>query len=243
MREKAHLRVGTYESEVEALLVFNLGIRNVEGVIALARHDMVLLPGACHLARAALECCVRAAWLVDDADPIKRDARWIAHLDGEISAICRSSKRRKKYDANVEAAGEKRRILKKFRDDVARELEHRGVQLLKRLPNFKQMLSSIGGDNLYSVYIELSQYTHGGHAATWLYRGAGVGTVKETGEYIQSGQWILPLRVCWLALCHPGDVVTTRVARSDSAAWSHEFRAMIDTLFKDLAFDQSQPLH
>jgi hypothetical protein len=117
------------------------------------------------------------------------------------------------------------------------------LQEKAHLHTFEPMLSSIGGNNLYSAYIELSQYTHGGHAATWLYRRAGVGTLKEVGEYIQHGHWILPLRICWLALCYPGDLVTARVAQSDSAAWAHKFRAMIDALFKDLAFDQSRPLH
>ena len=42
--------LGRYESEVEALNLFYLAIRNIEGVIALARADLVLesVPGSIH---------------------------------------------------------------------------------------------------------------------------------------------------------------------------------------------------
>lgn len=76
LQEKARLVVtGYYEAEVEALLIFNLGIRHVEGVITLARSDLVLLPATYHLARAAFECCVRAAWLINEENPMKCEAR------------------------------------------------------------------------------------------------------------------------------------------------------------------------
>jgi hypothetical protein len=243
LRQKALLCVGVYESDLEALLIFNLGIRHVEGVTALARRDLVLLPAPFHLARAALECCVRAAWLVDDAGPMRREARWIAHLDGEISAIRRSSERLEKFGLDVEAARERAQKLTKFRNDVARAVERHGVQLLKQLPNFEQMLSSIDGSHLYSVYIQASQYTHGGHSATWLYRSEGVGTHKQIGEDIRAEQWILPLRMCWLALSRPGDVITTRIAQSASAASSHECSALVDAAFEDLASDRPDLLH
>ena len=168
LQRTARLVTGRYEADVEARLIFILGIRHVEGVIALARRDLVLLPAAYHLARAAFECCVRAAWLVNEENPMKREARWVAHLDGEISAIRRSSDRLGSAGTNVDQARARGRQLKQFRDNLARALQDRGVPLLKQIPNFEQMLSSIAGDHLYSIYIEASQYTHGGHAATWL---------------------------------------------------------------------------
>jgi hypothetical protein len=223
---------GRYEADVEARLIFILGIRHVEGVVALARCDLVLLPAAYHLARAAFECCVRAAWLVNDENPMKREPRFLAHLDGEISAIRRSSERLERAGTNVDAAHARGRQLKQFRDDVARALQDRGVPLLKQIPKFEEMLSSIGGDHLYPIYIEASQYTHGGHAATWLYRGGGgVGTHKVIKETIMAEHWILPLRMCWLALCHPGDIVATRIARSADAAWSHECAILVEAAF------------
>ena len=151
----------------------------------------------------------------------------LAHLDGEISAIRRSSDRLESAGTNVDAARARGRQLKRSRDDLARALQDRGVPLLKQIPNFEQMLSSTAaGDHLYSIYIEASQYTHRGHAATWLYRMGGVGTHKVVRETITAEQWILPLRMCWLALCHPGDIVATRIARSASAAWSRRVRGL-----------------
>jgi hypothetical protein len=57
--------LGKYESEIEALNLFYLTLRDVEGVIELGRADLVLLPPAMAAARAAFECGVKSAWLVD----------------------------------------------------------------------------------------------------------------------------------------------------------------------------------
>jgi hypothetical protein len=75
--------LGKYEAEVEALNLFKLAIRNIEGVIALARTDLVLLPPAIASARAGFEAAVKAAWLIDADDPFDREARWIVHLASE----------------------------------------------------------------------------------------------------------------------------------------------------------------
>jgi len=53
-------RLGRYESQIEALNLFNLTIRNTEGVLSLARTDLVLLPAAAAVARATLETGVKA---------------------------------------------------------------------------------------------------------------------------------------------------------------------------------------
>lgn len=224
-------------------MIFNLGIRHAEGVIALAKTDLVLLPASFHLARAAFECCIRAAWLVDEVEPLKREARYIAHLDGEISAISRSSDRQEVAGSNVGAARTRANKLKQFRDALADALMERGVPLLKQIPKFEQMLSSIGGKSLYPAYIEASQYAHGGHAATWLYRRSGVGTQKVIGETISPEQWILPLRMCWLALYRPGDIIATRIANSPDMAWSHSLTALIEAAFNDLASGRNDLIH
>ena len=82
---------------------------------------------------------------------------------------------------------------------------------LSRFPSFDQMLTSIGGQNLYAVYVHLSQFMHGEHAATWLYRSGGLGTEKRLGEFIQPAHWYLPLRVSWLSLVHPGRLLISRL--------------------------------
>jgi hypothetical protein len=235
LQERDLLHATKYESDREALLIFNLGIRHVEGVTALARRDLVSLPAAYHLARAAFECCVRAAWLVDDPDQMRREARWLAHLEREISDLLRSSERLEKAGHNVARRRERARTLTEFKNDVGALLESHGVKLLKKVPNFHQMLDSIGGRDLYPLYIEASDYSHGGHGATWLYRRNGIGTHAVIGENIRAEQWIVPLRTCWLALGTPGDIITTRIAQSSSAAWSHDCRTRVDAAFENLA--------
>jgi hypothetical protein len=58
-----------YEADFEAVNLFNLVIRHVEGVLALARSDLVLAPPAYACARAAFETAAKAAWIVNADDP------------------------------------------------------------------------------------------------------------------------------------------------------------------------------
>ena len=184
LQARRSISVGTYEADVEALLVFNLGIRHVEGVVALARQDLVLVPAAYHLARAAFECCIRAAWLVDQVDPLQREPRWVAHVKGEIDALKRASDRLEKSGIDVSATRRRARTLSDFVNGVAAALDARGIEPINKVPDFAQMLSSLGAEHLYASYIEASQYTHGGHGATWHYRTGGLGTEKQIGEAI-----------------------------------------------------------
>jgi hypothetical protein len=82
-----------YSSSAEALMLFNLFIRQIEGVLTLARHDMVLLPAAFACARAALETAAKATWMVDANDPFTRETRWLAHMEEEARVYDRSAKR------------------------------------------------------------------------------------------------------------------------------------------------------
>jgi hypothetical protein len=75
--------LGKFESDVEALLLFTLVIRDIEAILTLARTDLVLLPSACVLARAVFEIAVKAAWMVHPDDPFDREVRWLAHLAEE----------------------------------------------------------------------------------------------------------------------------------------------------------------
>ena len=85
--------LGRYESEIEAVNLFALAIRDIEGVVALAREDLVLLPPAMAAARAAFEAAVKGAWIVDVDDPFEREVRWLAHLKAEERFYERVAKR------------------------------------------------------------------------------------------------------------------------------------------------------
>jgi hypothetical protein len=75
--------LGRYESQVEALNLFYLALRDIEGVVALARTDLVLIPPALASARAGFEAAVKSLWMVDAYDPFECDSRWLAHLKAE----------------------------------------------------------------------------------------------------------------------------------------------------------------
>jgi hypothetical protein len=72
------------------------------------------------------------------------------------------------------------------------------------------MLTSLQGKQLYPLYIYLSQFVHGGRAATASYR-RGVGTQPPAGEYIEPSHWYIPLRICWLSLKEPASLALWRL--------------------------------
>lgn len=213
LRLRAPLTLGSYEAELEASLLLNLAIRQVEATLTLARSDLLLLPAAIQTARAAFECGVRAAWMVDEPEPLQREIRWLAHLFAEVDYRERSARSLASAGMNPHAELTRASQLRQFGRDVAALLP--GTQQIPtKPPKFRQMLDSIGGQELYQLYMEASQYAHGGHAATWLYRTEGLGGGKRLGETVTPGKWWLPLKLCWLALDHPGRIFFERVGQS-----------------------------
>lgn len=187
-----------YESDVEAITLFSLAIRHIEGVLVLAREDMVLIPPAYVCARAAFETAIKAAWIVDADDCFEREARWLVHLEEDERFNRRAAKRTQSPNSFNETAD----TIQQFREGVTRRMPGH-VELLKGNPTLEEMSRSIGGELLYSLYIYLSQYVHGCHAASGLYR-MHLGTEKKFGEFIDTGHWYIALRLCWLAHSHPG---------------------------------------
>jgi len=208
--------LGRYESEVEAVNLFTMAIRHIEGVVALAREDLVLLPPALAAARAAFETSVKAAWMINVDDPFEREIRWLAHLKGEERFLERTSRYLADLGLESETLPSLHDKIRSFRVAVVGALPP-GVAELPRSPSFEDMLKAVGGDELYVIYMKLSQYVHAEHAATWLYRSRGLGTEKRLGEFIKADDWYLPLRVCWLSLGQPGRVLLERTGASRAA--------------------------
>ena len=63
--------LGRYEADIEAMLLMNLIIRYVEGVLVMARHDLVLQPSACVIGRAVMEISARTIWLLTLPKPLR----------------------------------------------------------------------------------------------------------------------------------------------------------------------------
>jgi hypothetical protein len=221
------LRFGKYEAAIEARLLFNLAIRHTEGVIALARHDLILLPSAQMAARAGFEAAIKAAWLVDADDPFDREARWLAHLSSEERYLSRSANELSEAEQNATVSPQVREVrlaraeqlrkweasVRDFRLEVA-EMLPPDVVRLKGIPTFKDMLASLGGQKLYSLYVYLSQTAHAEHNATWLYRTGGLGTKKRIGEFVSPSDWGGPLRTSFLNFAHPSALQESKKSRS-----------------------------
>ncbi len=134
--------LGRYESEVEALNLFYLTVRDVEGVVALARADLVLLPAALAAARAAFEVAVKAAWLVDAEDPYEREVRWLAHLRAEERYCERVAERLEELGKDGILFRSRAETIRSFRKAVAQALPA-GQQELPGNPSFEDMLKSL----------------------------------------------------------------------------------------------------
>jgi Family of unknown function (DUF5677) len=190
--------LGKYESEDEAVLLFNLAIRDAEGILALARTDLTLLPAANVLARAVFEVGLKAAWMVRPDDPFEREVRWLAHLAEEeriLKAVCESAV---KHGGNPVAFKQRHDQISGFRTSVARLLPM-GYSQLPGNPGVESMLDDLGQKQTYSIYRLLAQYVHGGNASTWLYR-RNFGTLKQIGEFISPVNWQAPLHTAWYSL-------------------------------------------
>ena len=185
-----------YEANSEAVNLFSLAIRYVEGVITLARTDLSMLPPAEAAARGAFESSVKAAWLVEPSDCFEREARWVAHLKGEEEYLTRQINLLASFGCDTTPWTNRQLSLNKFREEVSQLLLKRGYTPLAKVPNFRDMLRSLGTERTYLLYSAFSQTAHGTHSSTWLYRSGGVGTQKTEGEFVSHDKWDLPVNIC-----------------------------------------------
>jgi hypothetical protein len=192
-----------YEAPFEALNLFNLTIRHVEGVIALARRDLVMLPPAELAARAALESAVGAAWTMDPADLFERESRWLAHLKTEEDTLSRAIRLGTSHGIDMADWQKQLSSIKSFREAVASLLEARGYSANIAVPHLRDCLRSLGEERLYFAYMKFSQIAHATHPGTGLYR-SGLGTKKIQGEFVNADDWNFPVDICVFAFKIPG---------------------------------------
>jgi hypothetical protein len=232
--------LGKYEAEDEAQNLFKLAIRNLEGVVALARNDLILLPPALAAARACFEAAVKGAWLIDADNPFDREARWLVHLASEERYLARVANELGKLKRDVTTFRQQERTIRDFRLVVEERLP-RHIARLKGSPSFKEMVTSLGGESLYSLYILLSQSSHAEHQATWLYRSGGLGTAARIGEFVKPADWWLPLRISFLSISHPGQVLLARLGGNPDHFLRSEMRRQIEESIRDIGNDVSDP--
>lgn len=224
---------GNFESSIEAMNLLYLAIRQVEGVTTLARRDLVMLPAAQACARAALEISTKAAWMVDSNDPFERELRWLAHLREEERVHERLAKRQHDTDLG-RSARESTVFIRKFREAVEGVLPPGKRLPLKHNATVDEMLAALNSEHLYVPYIHLSQFLHGGHAATWLYRQGGLGNKKRHGEFVDVAQWHLPLWVCWTSLLELGGMTLWRIGHQGRSFLTADVTARAKSILDEI---------
>lgn len=200
------LGLGRFESSNAALSLFKLCIRSVEGVLALARTDLVLLPAALMVSRGAFETSVKAAWLLDCDDPYARERRWLQLLAGEERTHERVAGHLKK--AGVENGDSVKRAsdLKSFREAIERRFPG-GYPALPGMPSMEQMMTTLHDPQLYVAYVYLSQFLHGERIASSFY-----GPAEEfRRDAVTPANWSFPLKICWLAFFRGGRKLIERL--------------------------------
>jgi hypothetical protein len=213
-RDKTVTSWGKYESETEALKLYYLVVRTCEGISLIARTDMVLLPAAFALARTAFEIGTRILWLLHPSQPFEREVRWLALMREDEDFRRRAAEICVQHGADPSSHETLLRVLAEFRESVAQLLPP-GHSQLKAVPTLRGMLADLARDSDYLRYIELSQFSHGTHAATWTYR-RNLGIYMEHGEFITAASWTPVLASAWDSLARPGAAILTTLTGSPS---------------------------
>jgi hypothetical protein len=194
--------IGRYEADVECFNLLRLIIRHVETVAVLASRDLVLLPSAVVVARAAYESTIKLLWLAAPDDPFEREVRWLAHLQTDEDYHRKIASRLAKFGKG-EADDNVAETIRQFRIAVAAKLPP-GLTPLTQLPNLYQMLESMGEERKYLMYILGCQFTHATHHATGIYR-KNLGTEKVLGEHVTPRDWAACLSMTWYSLHAAGE--------------------------------------
>lgn len=216
--------MGRYEHHDASHSLLVLIARHVEAIVELARRDVVFLPAAMTLARAAFETSVRALWMLDPDDPLERDARYLALLREEEDFLTHIS--------DDEVSINHVRQVREFIEGVSALLPH-DVAVPAGRQRLLQMLRDIEAEDLYLHYRHLSQYAHGTFFAIRHYQ-RHLGTLKEFGEWIEEPMWSLPLSVGFLAIGKTGSLWLHHLGGSQftfvSASWKKAVEDAIDAV-------------
>ena len=171
-----------------------VAIRNAEGVVALARTDLVLYPAASTLARTVFETAVRVIWLTQSILPQERLSRYLGLLAEQIKAQEKLLQRASHAPEALPDIQSELESLREWRDGLSKEC----ASPHNTMPHFDALLTAINRPDLYGVYIVLSQFSHGGHAAADVFsRTRADGTV---GDVVRLKDWYYPLAFSSLAL-------------------------------------------
>ena len=212
---KTFPKLGEYESDLESLFIFYLVIRHVESICTLAKRDLVMLPSALAVARAAFEATTKILWMLHPDEVFDREARWLVYLAGEEDYLLRTASLLGDFGHDAGSWVEHAKSTREFRIGVEKLLPPT-TKPLKALPNFRAMLKDIGQEQHYLKYMRLSQFSHGTHVAGELYR-KNLGNGKVHREFIYPESWAEPLHCAWWCLATGGTTILKKFKGEPSA--------------------------
>ena len=102
----------------------------------------------------------------------------------------------------------RRDTIREFRTRVAADLPP-GYEPAKCVPTFRNLLTVLKQSGSYAFYKLASQYVHGTHVSTWLYR-RDLGAKKRLGEFVAPRDWHAPLLMTWYSLHSAGRALFER---------------------------------
>jgi hypothetical protein len=102
-----------------------------------------------------------------------------------------------------------------FREGVIAKLPN-GYRPKKGLPNFRDVLTALGNSEMYRFYQEGSEYVHGGMYASRSYS-KNLGTRRSLGDFTDTLDWILPMRLCFLSFGEAAKFILDRLGVPPSA--------------------------
>jgi hypothetical protein len=164
--------------------------------------------------------------------------RGLVHLASEERYLNRIADRFHRLGQDVAGLRQNEKEIRDFRLAVEAKLP-RYISRLERSPSFEAMLAELGGESLYLYYVRLSQTAHGEHAATWLYRADGLGTMNRSGEFITPRDWFLPLRVGFLSFTVPAQIFLGRVMGSAEKYLSDDLQREIEDKLDRIATSEA----
>ena len=221
---------GRWEAPQEAFALGWLLIRNVQATVMMARHDEALVTAAWANARVAFELSARIIWMLQPGDRYEAECRWLGFL-GEWEQTERQLAR--EVADRAEFHNGRAEQIQEFREGVTLALP-RGYRPAK-MPHFRDMLTVLGNPQMYRLYREGSQYTHGSMYASSRYR-KNLGIHKDFGDFTSTVDWILPMRLCWLSLREATKFLLDRleVPESKMPDWN-ELNRNADAAFEKFA--------
>ncbi len=183
--------------------------------------DLGLIASAMNLTRSVFELSMKSLWMLAPEDAFDREVRWLAQLQTEEEYYERLCKRLNRLGVDNASINKIKEEIASFRIGVTNVLPE-SYKPLSKIPDLASMMAAIHEEEKYMSYIFLSQYSHGTHVATGLYR-KGLGNDMQFGEYIFPKDWGLIFKLCWFCLAKTSERIFKVLGGDVNAFLTNDF--------------------